>query len=396
MSTPLWAIELADLFWQDVGEPEPFPRRLLGPLITSSFAVTVKELPGLTEPRLRAAAKLGTEVLDVLDGRRAARPAERLHALLKGTPAGAHVHLMDRDGPRDLLRERRIPPGTVWLYAQVPPRPVARRPAPVVRRHQPGVQVLQFAVGGRVYPPDAHWVKLTERFRDEVVRQRCLQVSGGRTSRYSALVPGECEPLSLIRGIDGTQGRVDGASMAFFALIPDEQGHPTRLVCWRASPFSDEEIDAFLAATERPIAWQRWSADWELRLVPLRFSVLAPADYWLPGRVWLSATPFVLPAGRRRVRENGRPRPGESPEACLRKLLVRFGLPEAQVEQEKNTSGWVTIHETARERQRRSAERGARMRPGHQFRVTFTEPVRGPLCFGHSCHFGLGLFRRVE
>lgn len=296
---------------------------------------------------------------------------------------------------RDLLRERRIPPGTVWLYAQVPPRPAARRPAPVGRRrHLPGVQVLQFAVGGRVYPPDAHWVKLTERFRDEVIRQRCLQLSGGRTSRYGELAVGEREGLSLIRGIDGAGLRVDGGSTTFFALVPDEEGQPTRLVCWRTSPFLDEEIDTFLAATERPFAWERGSADWEVRLVPLPFSVPPPANYWSPGRVWVSVTPFVLPAGRRRVRENGRPRAGESPEACLRKLLVRMGLPEPRVERTDHDPGWVTIHETPGERQRRAAERGTRMRPGHHFRVTFPEPVRGPLCLGHSCHFGLGLFRR--
>jgi CRISPR-associated protein Csb2 len=31
-------------------------------------------------------------------------------------------------------------------------------------------------------------------------------------------------------------------------------------------------------------------------------------------------------------------------------------------------------------------------RPAGAFRITFAEPVQGPLCLGHSCHFGLGLF----
>ena len=31
-------------------------------------------------------------------------------------------------------------------------------------------------------------------------------------------------------------------------------------------------------------------------------------------------------------------------------------------------------------------------RPAGEFRVTFAAPVRGPICLGHSCHFGLGLF----
>jgi CRISPR-associated protein Csb2 len=55
---------------------------------------------------------------------------------------------------------------------------------------------------------------------------------------------------------------------------------------------------------------------------------------------------------------------------------------------------WVTIHETPEERQRRSEERGTRMRPGYRFRIVFPEPIQGPLAVGHSCHFGLGFFRQ--
>ncbi len=31
-------------------------------------------------------------------------------------------------------------------------------------------------------------------------------------------------------------------------------------------------------------------------------------------------------------------------------------------------------------------------RPSGAFRIVLAAPVRGPLCLGHSCHFGLGLF----
>lgn len=229
-----------------------------------------------------------------------------------------------------------------------------------------------------------------------MIRQRCLQISQRRTTRYGELTGEERDALSLIRGLDGTGNRLDGQTMAFFALIPDAEGLPTRLICWRDSPFTDDEIDACLTATEQPMAWERGSADWQVRLVALPFSVPPPADYWSPSQVWQSVTPFVLPAGRQRFRRNGRLRPGETPEACLRKLLMRFGLPEPVVEQADSGSTWTTIHETPQERQRRSEEKGTRMRPGYQFRIHFPESVSGPLCVGHSCHFGLGLFRRLE
>lgn len=294
------------------------------------------------------------------------------------------------------LKSRRIPPGTAWYYAAIPPRPAARQARPVRRRHPEGLRVLQFAVGGRVYPPLAHWVKLTERFRDRVIRERCRQLTGEHDAGYGDLNPAQRDQLRLIRGLDGDGGRVDGHATAFFALIPDADEQPTRLVCWRETPFTDDEIDAFLAAAEYPFRWEYGSDDWQVRLVPLPFSVPQPAEYWSSGRVWESVTPFVLPAGRHRLRGNGRPRAGESPTASLQKLAVRFGLPEPQVDLVRQEPTWVTIHETPGERGRRARERGTRMRPGHVFRLTFPEPVAGPLCVGHSCHFGLGLFRSVE
>jgi hypothetical protein len=50
------------------------------------------------QPRQRAVAALGEGILDVLDGRREARPAERLHALLRGVTTRTHTHLMERAG----------------------------------------------------------------------------------------------------------------------------------------------------------------------------------------------------------------------------------------------------------------------------------------------------------
>ena len=52
------------------------------------------------QPRRLAEARLGGRVLEVFDGRRPARPEERLDALLTGTPIGFHAHLMSRDAGR--------------------------------------------------------------------------------------------------------------------------------------------------------------------------------------------------------------------------------------------------------------------------------------------------------
>jgi hypothetical protein len=52
------------------------------------------------EPRRRAVAKFGRQILEVFDGHRPPTPTERLHALLRNVHVGAHVHLLARDDRR--------------------------------------------------------------------------------------------------------------------------------------------------------------------------------------------------------------------------------------------------------------------------------------------------------
>jgi hypothetical protein len=46
VNTQVWAAELAGDFWSLVGEEEPFPRKLRGPI--RSLPLTLEELPALT------------------------------------------------------------------------------------------------------------------------------------------------------------------------------------------------------------------------------------------------------------------------------------------------------------------------------------------------------------
>ncbi|MFO0808615.1 MAG: hypothetical protein U0746_08330 [Gemmataceae bacterium] len=160
MSAPLWAVELADAFWAAAGEPGPFPRDLAGP-VARGWPLTVVDIAGLSlatarawlaergvpcpamgpdrrlraglvatggdgvvfldadDPsderrfslahevahhlrdawrvRERAAARLGRDVLAVVDGKRPATAAERLHAALAGLPLALDVHLLRRE-----------------------------------------------------------------------------------------------------------------------------------------------------------------------------------------------------------------------------------------------------------------------------------------------------------
>jgi hypothetical protein len=158
--TALWIHEIADRFWADVGEAPPaYPRDLVTVVFwalpvrpveihdlridrmnawladrDSALRLTIPDRPlracilvqdgnGIlfvdatdadderrfsvaheiahylieyAAPRQRARARLGAEILPVLDGRRAPSPDERIGALLGGISLAAHLHLMER------------------------------------------------------------------------------------------------------------------------------------------------------------------------------------------------------------------------------------------------------------------------------------------------------------
>jgi hypothetical protein len=168
MNVPGWVAELAQQFWADAGILESFPRRLRDPLLRalpvdivllsrlhlddlrawlrdegivcrcdesdrplraclvagSGFGVILLDgtdpedeqrfslahevahfLRHHWQPRRLACRHLGEQIAEVLDGRRAPTPQERLHALLRNVPLGVHLHLMRRGPRRELSPE---------------------------------------------------------------------------------------------------------------------------------------------------------------------------------------------------------------------------------------------------------------------------------------------------
>jgi CRISPR-associated protein Csb2 len=116
---------------------------------------------------------------------------------------------------------------------------------------------------------------------------------------------------------------------------------------------------------------------------------LPPPGFADTAAVWVSATPFVAP--RRDRRGNGRLRSGETPARQLARFLVSAGFPEPEVQplDGGDRLELVRVHQTRRER---SGGNPAWRRPGWRFRLRFPYAVHGPICVGHSAHFGLGLF----
>jgi CRISPR-associated protein Csb2 len=232
-----------------------------------------------------------------------------------------------------------------------------------------------------------------------VLRRRAQQVTQDQRATYAVLTADGREQLSLIAGKDGNGRPLDSHRHAYFAVWPDENGQASRLICFRNSPFTPDEVEAILASSEQPFTWDFGSDEWQVRLVPLPFDSPLPSQLVGPSAIWRSVSAFVPPRGRRRVRRHGRSRPGETPPRLVSKLLQKCGFPEpisVSPKKEPWESEWVYIHATFAERQRL---RDGRMRPvqvGYHCQIEFAEPVSGPVCIGDSSHFGLGLFAAVD
>jgi CRISPR-associated protein Csb2 len=375
--------------WEDLDVPVP-QEQLLDRLLDRMLYFGRAE----SFSRLRRAATLppGVEINCRLEKRDAdAMMPVLVH--LPGRPLSLAVLLAASDDKE--LKGRSIPPGTAWYYAQVPRQPVSSAPTATDTRHPDTLFYLQFAVGGRVLPPLRRWVKVAERFRGRVVRRFAQTIAPDSQGRYNLLTPIQKNELALICGKDAGGQPLRGHRHAFFLPCPDKDGLPTRFIVWRSSPFTADEVEALLAASEHPISWDDRTPEWRVQLVPIPSTTPVPAGLLTESFVWESATPFVPPAERHRFRKNGRPRPGESLERIVTKLLQARGKPApahvAQI-QHRHELTWVALHETRSRRLARIDSRTPWARPGFWLRLEFETPVSGPLVLGDSCHFGLGLF----
>lgn len=121
---------------------------------------------------------------------------------------------------------------------------------------------------------------------------------------------------------------------------------------------------------------------------------------WLrPARVWISATPFVvtrMPKRRGRKKDPPHLLGPDNRDAfaaqVLRELIARRGLSDPVAVEPLRRVGPRQLRPIQFQRFRRKHSDDGGHRPAAAFRIEFPDPVPGPLCLGHSCHFGLGLF----
>jgi CRISPR-associated protein Csb2 len=174
----------------------------------------------------------------------------------------------------------------------------------------------------------------------------------------------------------------------------DDRRSVTHLTAYAPDGFGPPELAALNRLRDLTVG--------ELKLRVQRIGVGRPEDFraslFGPAREWVSATPFVA---HRHLKRRGKNR--DTPhlngpdlrssflELALRELAARREIGTlVRVESSTPESGRPRAIDFRRDRARK-ADAGFG-RPFGFFTLVFSESLGGPLCLGHGCHYGLGLF----
>lgn len=327
------------------------------------------------------------------------------------------------------------PPGSRWVSYTRPANCFELQPRQTLImpvQNQPRAQAALFALDSAVLPLLADTLPVAELAR------RALMGIYGRLNRQIDGSKGRSPTLS---GKDGHGRKRDSPHLHAFYLPTDEDGDGRldHLTVVAEEGFGPGELKALdrltvLSGAEASgvahplrtllLGWGRIPA---MKLGPLAESA-----------VWVSATPFIAP---RHPKRNGQGRDdprfwrertdreleelrehGKSPnlhvlvdpigwlEVVLREELARLldrrpdladvGLDDIMIRPLLDAGAFrigarkLRPIQFKRFRQKRGDDGGQRL--AGAFEITFPRRLRGPICLGHSSHFGLGLFVPVS
>jgi CRISPR-associated protein Csb2 len=301
-----------------------------------------------------------------------------------------------------------VPPGSVWVdYVVKPSREPLHLRSRLSSAEDPKPEVAVLALSGGALPRLTDAMALTNQLHRAFV---CIDPS--------------CQ---VLRGCDESGDKLKGHEHAYLLPWANEQGRVDHVVVYAKGGLDKQARNAIhrLQRLLMPASleqkqkdrFSKWASnDNAFRVTLLGFehvSVLreeSRKEGWMKmfatSQEWCSMTPFC-PTRHAKLTKRGEPkmRDGwhiDSPPDELRRLLaMNFDaslVDEPPLRNVETLVGgritrWFDFHTHRRE------GRGGR-RAGNQVwgfeRVTFTEPVAGPLVAGYGAHFGLGMLRPVE
>lgn len=284
-------------------------------------------------------------------------------------------------------QKQTMPPRARWVEYARSRRALESDPLPRRSpRRPPAFTVARYALDARPLPLLTDAVIVAH-----LARRGAMSQYGRLTARgKSAVLSGKSE-----QGLP----REGHRHAHYLCTDEDGDGRIDHLTIWAEEGLAEQEQRALGALTK---LFAR-EGEPEIRLLLLGFATTLDAQGAMPhlvgpAREWRSLTPFV-PLRHPKRHRDGRPKRDEQgrqidgPEDQLLLELRRRGLPApASVEPlpramiQRRERRWLEF------KQRRPGGNGAVFGHGMGFRLTFDEPVAGPLALGYGCHFGLGLF----
>jgi CRISPR-associated protein Csb2 len=285
----------------------------------------------------------------------------------------------------DVRKQRRtLPPGTRWV-TYTATAPVAGKKTAVPKPHKvKPPTAIRFAVTGRAPVQLTHGVLIA----DEAHR-----IAGKRLEK--ARIPDQRR-----REIMGTRGAASDHRHAHWIPVGDPGESPPsvqHLVMWAPCELNAEEIGALLNLGT--VSGKRGGEDgYEARGFPevhLLFQAAGRVEDVVPelcpdppARLWRSVTPYLPVRYWHRDRETAE----EFLAADIAVELRYRRLPGAvTVSLAEPSAGRVNQF-----RRYRIGEKLQQSRTGVGLRLTFAEPVHGPLALGQLSHFGFGIFAAEE
>ncbi len=295
------------------------------------------------------------------------------------------------------------PPGSRWVvYLRRKDCFSIDAAKPQTVRQQFRLTVARFALDATVLPLVENTLPIAELAR-RTAMGIYRRIEEKRVCR-EAYPSGLSLPRSpVFSGKDENGFPLQGHSHAYYLPTDeDEDGRIDHLTIVTSMGFGPSEIQTL--DTMRQLRQEKGDP---LHLVLIALGIpqqIAAPKLMGPSRIWISATPFIatrFPKARGTKRDPSALLGPDNQRAFARQVLVeeirreRPDLPEPMNVEPLNAEHRCGAHrlrpiQFKRYRQKRSDDGGRRA--AGAFRIVFPEPVYGPICFGHSSHFGMGLF----
>lgn len=265
------------------------------------------------------------------------------------------------------------------------------------------MQAARFSLDSSVLPLVIETLPLAESAR------RMLM---GIYGRWFSQPNGFKAKSAIFAGKNETSQPLSGHGHAYY-LPTDEDGDGRldHLTVIASAGFNSQELRALDLLKEIKLRDEMRSRH-PLRVLLLGLGRLDDYNCWplRPSRIWVSATPFIA---TRHLKKRGTKRDPEELwnnravflKAVFKEELARLlqrrpdlrdlSLDAVGVQPLTDPNGVFRVGNLRPiqfRRFRQKADDDGGRRTSGSFQITFPRPVKGPICLGHSSHFGMGLF----